>query len=73
MPDLLIRDVPEDVVAEIDTRARELGLSRTEYLRRQLSRDARRTRTPVSVGDLQRFAGLTADLSDTDVMGAAWS
>jgi hypothetical protein len=38
--DLLIRDVPDDVVAVIDARASRLGLSRTEYLRRRLAQDA---------------------------------
>ena len=37
MSDILIRDVPEDVIAVIDHRASHLGLSRNEYLRRQLS------------------------------------
>ena len=30
MADLLIRDVPEDVVSALDARARQLGLSRSE-------------------------------------------
>ena len=38
MPDILIRDVPDDVVAAIDAKAQRAGLSRTEYLRRALSR-----------------------------------
>ena len=37
MTDILIRDVPEDVIAAIDTKAQRLGLSRTEYLRRTLT------------------------------------
>jgi hypothetical protein len=32
MADLLIPDVPDDVVAAIDTNAARLGLSRPEYL-----------------------------------------
>ena len=39
MPDILIRDVPDDVVAAIDAKAQRAGLSRTEYLRRALSRE----------------------------------
>jgi predicted nucleic acid-binding protein len=34
MTDLLIRDVPDDIVAAIDADAGRLGLSRSEYLRR---------------------------------------
>jgi predicted nucleic acid-binding protein len=37
MADILIRDVPEHVVAALDARARRLGLSRSEYIRRQLA------------------------------------
>ena len=52
MADLLIRDVPEDVVRALDVRARRLGLSRSEYLRRRLARDAARPEEEVTVGDL---------------------
>jgi len=38
--DLLIRDVPDDVVAAVDARASRLGLSRSEYVRRRLAQDA---------------------------------
>ncbi len=37
MPDVLIRDLPDDVLAAIDAKARRIGLSRTEYIRRTLS------------------------------------
>jgi hypothetical protein len=43
MSDVLIRDVPVEVLAVIDHRASRLGLSRNEYLRRQLSQDAGRS------------------------------
>jgi hypothetical protein len=36
--DMLIRDVPDDVLAAVDARARRLGLSRSEYVRRRLCR-----------------------------------
>ena len=39
MPDILIRDVPENVIALLEQRARHLGLSRTEFLRRMLARE----------------------------------
>jgi hypothetical protein len=42
MPDILIRGVPDDVVAAIDAKAQRAGLSRTEYLRRTLSREPHR-------------------------------
>jgi plasmid stability protein len=73
MSDILIRDVPEDVIAAIEARAAAVGLSRNEYLRRRLSQEARRDESPVTVRDLQTLAGLVADLADPDVMSRAWS
>ncbi|MDX6240684.1 MAG: hypothetical protein QOG10_5504 [Kribbellaceae bacterium] len=73
MTDILIRDVPDDVLAVIDSRANHLGLSRNEYLRRQLSQDAGRTDTTVTAADLRRFSHTVRDLADPDVMGQAWS
>ncbi len=72
MTDILIRDVPDDVLAAIDTKAKRVGLSRTEYLRRALGRE-RVTAAPVSVAQLERAASLARDLDDPDVMSGAWS
>jgi plasmid stability protein len=73
MTDVLIRDVPEEVVAALDARAARLGLSRSEYLRRRLAQDASAPGSPVSVTDLAQFAGAFADLADPDVMSRAWT
>ncbi len=73
MPDLLIRDVPDDVVSSIDARAKRMGLSRTEYLRRALLRDARVQDDAVDVADLQAFGERFGDLGDVDVTRDAWS
>jgi hypothetical protein len=72
MTDILIRDVPEDVVAAVDAHAGRLGLSRSEYVRRRLAQDASRHDSPVSVEDLARFADVFGDLADPDVMSQAW-
>lgn len=72
MVDVLIRDVPENVVAAIDADASRLGLSRTEYLRRRLVRDTTTTGDAVTVEDLSRFAETFADLADPEVMRQAW-
>ena len=45
-----------------------LGLSRTEYARRRLSQDTAVSESPVSTGDLARFAATFGDLADPDVM-----
>lgn len=72
MTDLLIRDVPEDVVAAIEAQARRLGLSRTEFLRRQMARVAASTDEPVTVEDLRALGERFADLGDAEVMRGAW-
>jgi Ribbon-helix-helix protein, copG family len=71
--DILIRDVPDDVLAAIDAKARRVGLSRTEYIRRALSRERDSGASEVSVEDLVAFADRFADLADPEVMRQAWS
>ncbi|NUR95751.1 MAG: ribbon-helix-helix protein, CopG family [Kribbellaceae bacterium] len=73
MSDVLIRDVPDDVLAVIDQRAAGQGLSRSEYLRRQLSQEAGRSTVTVTRADFQRFSELARDLKDPEVMRQAWS
>lgn len=73
MPDILIRNFPADDLALIDEQARRLGLSRTEFLRRQLHREARRTGTSVTPADLTNLAQLLPDLTDPEIMRDAWS
>jgi plasmid stability protein len=72
MTDMLIRDVPDDVIAALDAHAGRLGLSRSEYVRRRLAQDAQMSGSPVSVCDLSRFAEDFSDLADPDVMARAW-
>ena len=72
MTDVLIRNVPDDVVASLDARAERLGLSRSEYLRRRLAQDAAAQSTHVSTDDLARFAQVFRDLADSDLMAKAW-
>jgi hypothetical protein len=71
MTDVLIRDIPDEVIAIVDTHAARLGISRSEYIRRRLAQDAVST-TKVSVADLQRFAEDFGDLADPDVIARAW-
>jgi hypothetical protein len=72
MADVLIRDVPDDVLAAVDAHAVRLGLSRSEYVRRRLAQDAHVPGSSVEVADLVRLASLAADLANPDVMAAAW-
>lgn len=73
MTDVLIRNVPDEDLARIDDRAARLGLSRGEYLRRQIARDAARGSEVLTPGDLKRFSERAKDLCDDEVMRAAWS
>jgi len=72
MSDILIRDVPDDVLAAIDVKAHTAGLSRTEYLRRTLARERSEAILDVTTDDLAAFSDTFADLGDDTVMDAAW-
>lgn len=73
MTDILIRNVPDEVLAAIDAKANRVGLSRTEYLRRALERERVQDSGPITVEQLERAATLAGDLDDSDVMSGAWS
>ena len=73
MTDILIRDVPDEVLAAIDAKAKRVGLSRTEYLRRALERERTQANGPVDTDQLAQLAALIQDLDDPDVMADAWS
>ena len=70
--DVLIRDVPDEVLAAVDARAGRLGLSRSEYVRRRLAQDAAAPEAAVTTADLARFGEVFGDLADSDVMDQAW-
>ncbi|WP_043845551.1 type II toxin-antitoxin system VapB family antitoxin [Crystallibacter crystallopoietes] len=72
MPNVLIRGLSDEAVARIDRSAEELGLSRNEYLRRQLEGDAPRPAAKVTEESWKRSAEILADLADPDVMADAW-
>lgn len=73
MSNLLVRDLSEAVIAALDAQAARLGLSRSEFVRRRLTNEARRTSGRVTTGDLDRFARTFEDLADDDLMRQAWS
>ena len=72
MSDILIRDVPDDVLSAIDARAARLGLSRTEYLRRRLASEVAGSTAEVSTNHLRAFAVEFGDLADPHLMSGAW-
>ena len=73
MTDVLIRNVSEDDLAQIDDQATRLGLSRSEYLRRQIGQLASRRSNSVTRVDFVRLSELAVDLLDDDVMRDAWT
>jgi hypothetical protein len=70
--DVLIRDIPDDVLAAIDARAARLGVSRSEYIRRRLAQDTAADTLAVDVAALRSFADKFVDLVDPAVMSGAW-
>ena len=72
MSDVLIRDVPERVLTTLDAQAARLGLSRTEYLRRQLTQVAAVGSATMGPQDWVDFGERFADLGDSEIMDSAW-
>jgi len=70
--DILIRDVPDTVIAEIDAQANRVGISRVEYVRRTLLRESTRVKTSVTVDDLHRSDSRLEALLDEALMNDAW-
>jgi hypothetical protein len=73
VPDVLIRNVPAEDLKLLDEQAARLGISRSEYLRRHLHREARRSVGPVTGEDRRTLGDIVADLADDTVMTNAWS
>ena len=55
MSEILIRGIPDDVLAALDQLAARMGLSCIEYIRRRLIEDARAARISVTPDDCSRF------------------
>lgn len=74
MTDILIRGVSSGAAARIDAEAAAQGLSRNEYLRRQLEQGVSTSagKETATLDDLQRASHAAVDLLDADVMGRAW-
>ncbi|MEM9609683.1 MAG: ribbon-helix-helix protein, CopG family [Actinomycetota bacterium] len=73
MTDILIRDVPDDVLEAIDAKAKRLGLTRSDYLRRALERERTTAAKLVTAEQLGHLAELLPDLSDPQVVGDPWA
>ena len=73
MPDVLIRNVPSEDIVALDEQARAAGLSREDFLRRQLLQQAQRTVSTVARADFIKLDQVIVDLDGPDVMEDAWS
>lgn len=73
MPNVLIREIPTEDLEALDAQARQLGLSRADFLRRHLHQQAQRVEREVTAEDLHSMSALLADLADENVMREAWS
>ena len=72
MTSILIRGLSDEAIDRVDAEAAALGLSRNEYLRRQLEGDVPQRTVKVTQEDWTRSAEILADLADPDVMAQAW-
>lgn len=72
MPDVLIRNVPEDDLARIDRAANRLGVSRSDLLRQIIAGQRELPARRLTQADLTRFGELTADLRQPEIRRGAW-
>ena len=72
MVDVLIHDIPDDVIDRIDSAAQVAGQTRTEYLRHQIGGIAAGGDAPVTLAGIDRFASHFTDRRDEDVLRDAW-
>lgn len=72
MTDVLIRGLSDETITRIDRNAKSLGLSRNEYLRRQLEEGSPRSSEKTTEEDWKRVGEVFADLADPEIMAGAW-
>jgi hypothetical protein len=71
--DVLIRDLTPDLIQALDAKAKSLGISRVELLRRSITREVALTPGSVTEEHLSNLALLLPDLGDIEIMRGAWS
>ena len=69
MVDVLVRGIDQQVLDQVDAIAARLGISRAEFIRRQLEQSAQRSARRTRAEDLQQFERL----EDVEWMRGAWS
>lgn len=73
MADLLIRNLAPELVIALDAKARTLGISRVELVRRTITRDIAISSESVTEQHLVALTELLPDLGDAEIMRGAWS
>jgi hypothetical protein len=73
MADLLIRDLAPELVIALDAKAKTLGISRVELVRRTITRDIAISTESVTEHHLAALTELLPDLGDAEIMRLAWS
>jgi hypothetical protein len=73
MADLLIRDLAPEIVIALDAKAKTLGISRVELIRRSIVREVSISTESVTEQHLAQLANLLPDLGDVEIMRGAWS
>jgi len=72
MTDILVRGLTPEEVGDLDRKAKRLGTSRQELLRRWIRAGLDREPVELTAAALDRFAAATQDLADPEVMKGAW-
>lgn len=73
MADLLIRDLSPEIVLALDLKAKYLGISRVELVRRTITREVTATPGSLTEEHLQQMVKRLPDLGNPEVMRNAWS
>jgi hypothetical protein len=73
MADLLIRDLAPEIVVALDAKAKTLGISRVELVRRSIAREVAVSTESVTEAHLEALVELLPDLGNVEIMRGAWS
>lgn len=72
MTDIVIRDLPDDVIVGLDRKAKERGVSLEEFIRLRLVESVSRSSEWVTVESLRYMSERLAELADSEVTAEAW-
>lgn len=73
MADLLIRDLAPEIIHALDVKAKTLGISRVELVRRTISREVTATPGSLTEEHLLDMVKRLSDLGNPEIMRGAWN